>query len=252
MMTKCPLCDKHFLEWKIRKEFLICSNCRTIVKKEVPKSSSEKNYSTQSVRSLNNDKKHYEKLKETLNKRDFTFVNYQKVFAFGGGFPKLESFIIDTSSIVVFDLSATEYEGNINKFSEVFDYIDELQFVSVDLLDSSISEYIFSNITPDGTYLFTFVHFLEHLSFEDILEVLKCCSYYNNYGNIDVLIYGPNVDMAKDENWYHLKDVNHITFVRSDTFVNILRQYGFENILTTQYSDDLLVYAREFLNSTNL
>jgi hypothetical protein len=184
---------------------------------------------------LNNDRGHYRALFVNLRYRIKELMNteYDMCYAFGGGLPKLEVGL-KIKKIQVIDGIANIYQKHLKQFRQLYKFPGEIEFVQLIFNAQTISRF---TTNPQDKVLFTFTHFLEHLSLEEHLNVLK-----NLPKNTDILIYGPNVERAQSLDWVHFRGRDHNTFIPFTRFKKLIEEFGYKMIHSITYSDDLFLY----------
>lgn len=184
---------------------------------------------------LTNDKKHYDKFYNYLNTiyPNFKELFFDTIYSFGGGMPKFESYL-KPEKIVVFDGNTEVYIQTQKHFKQLYNYKNTLEFIQCIITKNLIKNI---DISSDKRPLFTFVHFLEHLSLVDHLDIL--C---NLPKNVEVIIYNPNVEVAVNKNWWHFKPIDHNSFIPLSKLKKILIQLDYKIIKSTSYIDDLFIY----------
>lgn len=180
-------------------------------------------YRDDAVTILNRDMGHYQALESALEKHcPQIFGRYHTVVAIGGGHPKLERFFSKRSIVVVDPL--WENYASLHK-----------EFVKRYPTTCSVSYQ--APPAPEKAPLTTFVHILEHLTPVQIGEALV---------NVpkDIVIYGPNVDHAKHQHWWHFRPEDHNTFYTFDGMRELLESHGFVIQCGLAYSDDYFFWAQ--------
>ena len=170
--------------------------------KETPVSSTNEeindSYRDRAISILRADQRHYhrhaEKFKSAREKTGMLNCN-----AWAGGHPKLET-VAGFRAVNVIDYNAMMYQATSDVFIDLYGSPDILTFERSEITAQRVSLANRHNVAN------TFVHFLEHLTPKFGESLIDSCN-----GN-PVLIYGPNVDKAVDENWFHFRPSDHNTF----------------------------------------
>lgn len=211
------------------------------------------------IRELTSDLGFYRNQKNTL---DIPFQNlnlnhFDKVIAFGGGYPKLETALNLSDNIIVYDFLADVYEKHQEKFFNIFrDFIAQrpnykLEYRKEFVDSKNIAEFVikeYQEIEKENKkILITFVHIFEHLFYKDFISTLK--SLIKNIPeeirkNIYILIYQPNVETALNQNWFHFRPIEHVLFVPLKTYVIILSLLGIDVYSYMTIANDLYIVGR--------
>jgi len=186
----------------------------------------KEHYADGAERILQNDQRHYRKLTELLNKRiDAAGISRTSCVAIGGGHPKLEV-TAGFERIVVLDALANEY-GEKHELFEKYYGAANVEYMQ------AVSD--FQNIKINGTV--TLVHFLEHLTADAGTELIE------QVATNPLIIYGPNIQSARNEDWFHFRPADHNTFWTAEALEAQLRDVGYDRVDVTPYSDDYLIIA---------
>ncbi|MBW1784915.1 MAG: hypothetical protein JRL30_29755 [Deltaproteobacteria bacterium] len=196
----------------------------------------KESYRERAIAILNSDKTHYENLycnPFIVEKFRIPLLNRDWILSIGGGHPKLESYL-KPDRIDIYDLFPEVYLETLDDFRQVYDYYGTIQYHRV-----KMDACLLPNASLDSQNgLITFVHFLEHLNYEQAMQILK-----NLPPNTDVVIYGPNSEkkpMSPD--WIHMRPKDHLTLIPLKSLREILSAMKYEIRYETPYSDDLLVF----------
>lgn len=188
----------------------------------------QESYRNRAENILRMDRRHYEKHAPLIRQQiDAAGVSLKSCVAWAGGHPKLEA-KAGFQSITVVDAVAQMYEESDELLQELYGPV----YVT----------YIQSAITPDLVrrtmcYCHTFIHFIEHLTHETACEMLIACQ------RVPVIIYGPNIAKAKDQNWFHFRPADHNTFWTGGALVDFLKKIGYETVSLTEIDEDYLIIA---------
>lgn len=238
--STCPSCDTGLREFMINGDYFVCPFCETLFRKSEESIRPEEacikeSYRERAITILNSDKTHYEGLycnPFIVEKFRIPLLNRDWILSIGGGHPKLESYL-RPKRIEVCDLFPEVYLETIDDFRQIYNYGGLIQYhrVSVDGA--------FLPAVPDyGHGLITFVHFLEHLDYDQTIQVLR-----NLPPHMDAVIYGPNSEkkpMSRD--WIHMRPQDHLTLIPLKRMREILSAMGYTIRYDTMYSDDMLIF----------
>lgn len=183
---------------------------------------------------LSADKRHYEKHSPFIRKKiDQSEIKTDRCFAWAGGHPKLEA-KAGFEHIEVFDAIADMYEDCDASFQKTYGPANVV--------------YNKDEITPElvgavqlipGSVCNSFVHFIEHLTAEAGADLLSAVGKSGN----PILIYGPNIEKAKDENWFHFRPKDHNTFWKAEALVDFLAGMGYKKVRSWEIDEDYLILA---------
>lgn len=237
----CPSCGSQLRESLINDNYMACPSCETFFRKQAETVSPEEegvkeSYRERAISILYSDKKHYEQFYSNpfiVEKFRIPLMNRDLILAVGGGHPKLESYL-NPKTIEICDLFPDVYLEALEQFRSVYSYDGEIRYHRVKI-DESYSPPV---IRDGGSFLITFVHFLEHLDYQSVSKVMG-----NLPGNTDVAIYGPNPEKKPiDHDWIHFRPADHLTLIPLKRFRDLLSDMGYVINYYTAYSDDLLIY----------
>ena len=189
-------------------------------------------YNNDALAILNSDLGHYREFKEFLASRLPRILGYYRsVVAIGGGSPKFEAEILGAKNILVFDGFADTYESFDEDFRKIFEIDPDthIRYFARDLSEP---------ISPSVPGCVTFVHFLEHCSSWD-----SVCRWIAAQDE-DIVIYGPNIEAANDDSWFHFRPIDHNVFFTIDAISEIGRICGYQ-VESLAYSDDMLVWMKK-------
>lgn len=247
----CIICNNQLKEYQNRSEYVGCDTCHYVIKKEkvnnvdmnkqVYENITQQH--SQILNLLNSDKKHYDDMFSYFNNRKdcpLKDLSFDKTYAFGGGFPKLETYL-NTHDINVYDLCHTGYSSFIQDFRSIYKYDDKLDYNYFCLTDKDyFLNLLNSDIDKTSSDLLTFVHFLEHLDISLFIDTIKTLKKFKeDHKNKTFLIYQPCFNFGRDSNWCHWH-VEHVTLPTYEFIYEFLENEGFEVIFGSSYSDDML------------
>lgn len=183
---------------------------------------------------LKADKVHYEGLLRYVEKNMPELIGqYNNVFSPGGGSPKFEVTILKASEITVSDMIVYYYVKTYDEFKKLFAVGDKVNV-------RYVQNYFKEPFAAPQCDCVAFIHILEHSnSWEEVKQWI-------NMQETDIVIYGPNIEAAKDENWVHFYNnapVDHNVFFTVDAIVNEGRKAGYV-CRALSYSDDMLVWMK--------
>jgi hypothetical protein len=194
------------------------------------------------VKTFTINSKHYDTICNILNRDDsgYNLKSLEKLSqccCYGGGYPQFE-IKFPINKVTIYDLIADKYQKRFNVFSSIYNVEGkDVEFKKHDLLNG------IDKIEND--ILVTFIHVLEHLTFNDIKNILIDVRGKITDGS-KVLIYQPNPRKARDNNWFHFdKHLQHINFMTIKSFGLLLNEIGFDIEHEMEYSDDLLLIFKK-------
>jgi len=193
----------------------------------------EAHYESEAIRILESDFIHYSGLRKYLAGYLPELLScYKKAIAVGGGSPKLESLLLQTREIIIMDGFVDIYKLSDSQFRTIYHVGND---VNIEYLHNQL-DCPFKVPAADNSCV-TFIHFLEHcINWETV------CSWIENQEN-DIVIYGPNIVVATDDNWFHFSPVDHNVFFTTEAIAEVGKQCGY-SINSLSYSDDMLVWMR--------
>ena len=193
-------------------------------------------YDDYAIQGLKNDLVHYDGMMKgrEVELKEFRSSLYDRIYALGGGFPKLETYT-HVNSIVVFDGIDYVYRKHMDSFRKIYDYQSELLYSKAFI--ENVKIYNMLELDPSSNTLISFCHFLEHQSKAFHLELLEKLPR-----GIDVVIYGPNIEAARNERWTHFNWKYHHTFIPKQRMLEILKGYGYKIKTEFSYSDDMFIW----------
>ncbi|MDD3119167.1 MAG: hypothetical protein PHQ27_08320 [Victivallales bacterium] len=190
-------------------------------------------YDIDALNILHSDFLHYRGLKTHLNTvMPELMLHYSRAVAVGGGSPKFEFTILEAREIEVLDGFAATYSRYDRNFRDIY-HVDD--HIKISYLEQAL-DHPFTVPAADRTCV-TFIHFMEHAaSWETI------CAWIAAQEN-DLVIYGPNIAAAHDQNWFHFRPVDHNIFFQIPAIVAVGERNGY-HVTALPYSDDMLVWMR--------
>lgn len=190
-------------------------------------------YNEKLISGLYSDKIHYDQFIKYIKEyyKDIFKNNYDIFYCFGGGLPRFESYF-NMNKIISYDMNSNIYSKFEDKFREIYNYNKELEFTQ-----KIITPELFLSLKLNKKSILTFTHILEHFTLNDHLEILK-----NLPKNIEVIIYGPNIETAKDKDWIHFKPIDHNNFIPLTKLKQILESLNYTIHYDVSYEDDLFIH----------
>ncbi|MDQ1266604.1 MAG: hypothetical protein QG635_1756 [Bacteroidota bacterium] len=227
--------------FELNPDYYLCNRCKSVIRKEESPIDYnadwfDEKYIEGLVKILDSDRIHYDNMFNQKYFKPALEMKFDTVHSFGGGMPKLESYL-HCNKIAVYDINASKYEQYKDKFAEKFNVdTNKLQFN-----DCDVNPEFVSGIKTGSGDLFCFVHILEHVPQDYIMKLfdsLKLCP-------AGILIYQPNIQTAKDAEWCHFHK-EHITFARLKWFVKrIKKQLKQKVLIARRHSDDFLLLSKK-------
>ena len=187
----------------------------------------QEHYRKKVIKILRDDRYHYTCLRRKPSLQKLFEKEFYSVADIGGGHPKLST-LVNVSQITVFDQMAEMYEESLDVFLTLYPTEAEIKFENKKITHP--------NFSPNAEVA-VFCHILEHLEVKEIKRLLK---------NIEVnkiLVYGPNIDAAKNENWLHFRPKDHITFPTIEGMCELIKEAGYEITIAEAYQEDMIIYA---------
>jgi hypothetical protein len=238
----CLFCDAVMDEYQINPNYMRCPACNTLHAKSLPDLSMYKTgefrqfYEKVLVERTNGDVGHYNRL---VGQKEFTdalqHLSINTMYAFGGGFPKLESYF-SPNKIVVYDMMADLYITHMEMFRNLFQNAPN----DIEVKDEIITPALIESIDFSNNDAITFIHFLEHLTPKEIKSLLISIPK-----DIVIIIYQPEITTIRNSQWWHF-DPQHITLVGVDNFIQIIKQwFDIEIITNWKYSDDFMLIFKK-------
>ncbi|MBW1780219.1 MAG: hypothetical protein JRL30_05725 [Deltaproteobacteria bacterium] len=236
----CPSCQFGLREFLINTDYLACPHCETLFRKREesidPREACVKeSYRERAIEILRLDKGHYEAFYSNpviVEKFRIPLLYKDYVLAMGGGHPKLESYL-KPKHIEICDYFPDVYLETLDYFRELYDYHGHIGYQRIEI-DGS---YSFPDLPSPANSLITFVHFLEHLSYEPTVRLLKILP-----SNTDVCIYGPNSEIKPmGKNWFHFSP-QHLTLIPLKRLKEILLDMGYLIKYDTAFGQDMLIF----------
>jgi len=234
----CPHCNSK-LENSVNEDYIRCNNCFSHFKKEEAYIEPDDiiikdHYIDDLLNILESDKNHFDKF-FNFNRTSRVKLIYslkERIISFGGGFPKLESYL-KPKLIKVYDLFPKLYSSNIEQFRNIFDFNNKITFNKLKLDENSIND-----VKIEEKDLITFVHILEHFHYDQIVNIFK-----NLPKNIIVIIYSPNSGRqpTMDKNWLHFVGRDHITLLTLNSMVELIERLGYNVVINYTYDCDMFI-----------
>ncbi len=178
-----------------------------------------------------NDRPHYDRLAAFLRRACPELFGLDSVVAFGGGLPKLESYLACRRIDVVDSLAHTWRRGEA-AFERHYPFHPAIKWYPF--------EFDPDYIRAGGGNLATFVHVLEHLPAAFAADCLAAaCRTFPL-----VMVYGPCIEAARDAAWVHAGIPDHCTYHTLAAMERAIVEAGGTLAISAAWSDDLLVVAR--------
>lgn len=224
-----------------------CTKCHTVYNSSFefpPFQKYETLNSEQCKRMLQADLKHYNRLlAEHFKTKAFFTASYDEVHAFGGGFPKLESFFTH-DTLHVYDGCADGYCEIIDIFKPMYNYnkpIDYIKYVFDDTND--FLAFMHKSVDKTSRDMITFVNFLEHLHPALLVKTLEALRAFNKtVENKTYLIHVPWTDLSRKSSWVHWHE-EHFIYIPLTTYTDYLSRLGFNIIWSVKnYDDSIIVF----------
>jgi hypothetical protein len=187
----------------------------------------EAHYRENALKILKDDRKHYTNLSRRF--AALLETEFYSVADIGGGHPKLAS-IMNVSEVTVYDQFPDIYEETHDEFLKLYPTKANIKYEKKKITHSQFS--------PNAEVAIC-SHVLEHLTIEQIRRL---------FANIEVnklLVYGPNVEKARNENWLHYKPGDHITFATIEGMSKMIEEAGFNVKLATPHNEDYMLFAEK-------
>src|ERR1035437_4533943 len=129
-------------------------------------------YDDYAIQGLKNDLVHYDGMMKgrEVELKEFRSSLYDRIYALGGGFPKLETYT-HVKSIVVFDGIDYVYRKHMDSIRKIYDYQSELLY-SKAFIDN-VKIYNMRELDSSRNTLISFCHFLEQIGRAFHLELLE-------------------------------------------------------------------------------
>jgi DNA-directed RNA polymerase subunit RPC12/RpoP len=238
-LTVCPSCHTQLRESLINDDYIICPSCEILFRKETtcisPTAPSlGNNYRNRAMEILCTDRRHYEAFYSNpiiVEKFRIPLLYRDYVLAIGGGHPKLESYL-RPKKIEVCDFFPEVYLELLDDFKVLYTYDGEILYRK-QKVDATFS---FPELSAPEKSLITFVHFLEHMSYDVIIKLLKALP-----ANTDVVIYGPNAEAKPmTKQWFHFSQ-QHLTLIPLKRFRQIILDMGYRIKYETPFALDMLI-----------
>jgi len=185
-------------------------------------------YKNDCIRILECDKYHYECLARKLDLTPAFAPEYHSVADIAGGHPKLATKLDVCGDIVVYDQYASMYKKLHPEFERRYPTKAKVSYEK-----KSITH---PNFSPNAE-LAICCHILEHLTLDQIRRLLS------NLETDKIIVYGPNIARANNENWFHFKPSDHRTFATVEAMSRLVSEAGFIVLQATQYQEDYLIFG---------
>ena len=196
----------------------------------------QESYRNRAEQILRADKNHYERHVPLIRKKiTEAGIPFDYCVAWAGGHPKLEA-KAGFKIISVIDAIADMYAQSDNLFQELYGPVYVCYTKSE--INPQIVKLAVAN-GPKGNEANTFVHFLEHLTRLEAIELLKACD------GTPIIIYGPNIESAQNDGWFHFRPADHNTFWTGDAFARLLGTLGYGNVSICNIDEDYLIIATQ-------
>ncbi len=184
-------------------------------------------YKERAIKILDLDQRHYRK-----HQGDFRTavaghgIDLSDCDSWGGGHPKLEA-TIGFAHITVHDYCADMYEQTHPEFAIRYPEC------AVEYLHGDFDIYV-----ANETYAVNvFAHFLEHQTPQEARALLTFCN-----GN-SIIIYGPNIAMARNDDWIHYRPDDHNTFWTGSALAGFLKSIGYKHVTVNYIDEDYFIVA---------
>ncbi len=187
----------------------------------------EAHYEADALNILRSDVGHYAGLKACVLDGSPLDKPCGTVADIAGGHPKLAS-CLDCASVTVYDRQAYDYERHHAEFLEIYCDTAGVDYVKADITDADFA--------PSAD-LAIFCHILEHLTLQQGGELIK------RVDAPSILIYGPNIATAQDEDWFHYAPKDHRTFYTIEAMAKVLWYAGYSVTYGVEYHQDYLLYG---------
>jgi hypothetical protein len=176
---------------------------------------------------LDNDHKHYQKIKRIPQLKALWSKPFSTVVDIGGGHPKLAS-LLNVESIQVYDAQAEDYAKTASYFASLYK-CSNVSYVQSDILEE-----------PEWNGdLAICSHILEHLTPRQIRLV------FSRLQGRSLIVYGPDIERCTGESWIHggKRVPDHITFMTIEAMKRTMQEHGFISRIAGKFADDYLIFA---------
>jgi len=187
----------------------------------------EDHYERDALRILEADQAHYAGLRRELIAGSIMDRHYTTVADVAGGHPKLAS-CLDCDEVTVYDRQAETYRKTHAQFLELYPDSAPVGYVEADITSEDFAPYV---------DLAVYCHVLEHLTIEQMATLIK------RVDSEHLLIYGPNVDAATSDGWFHYAPKDHITFLDMEAMMRVVWYGGYRIEFGTAYHEDYIMYG---------
>jgi hypothetical protein len=238
LIDKCPFCDSTSMGSSLHPKYIKCSNCLLHVVSDKVDFDYNTYYNINDeeyfTRYLDSDRTHYNGFISQVG--DMPGRIFNRIWSFGGGFPKLETYL-NYNKLMVFDMIADKYELYENKFNSMYQCTQG----KIKWHNATVSPEFVVNSSIGYGDLISFVHFLEHFDVSTVIEFIDAaCSH-----SAALMIYQPEITAAGSESWVHFLPEQHVTLISVHVVARLIESKGFNVIHKIKYSDDFFIYAEK-------
>ncbi len=172
---------------------------------------------------LTQDQHHYVNVRRRLEESDPDLLAGRPVsYAIGGGHPKFEA-MFTTGTITVLDQFADSYKALHEAFAARYPLRCPVEY-RADRLNPA------TTFIPEGATT-TFIHFLEHQTPEEIDAWFRAASR-------EVIVYGPSIEAARSEDWFHYAPKDHISFLTLEAMKDAMERAGYVVVCSFYHDED--------------
>ena len=193
----------------------------------------EADYRARGRQILEADRPSYDRLAPCLHREAPMLWGWPEVWAFGGGLPKLESYMA-AGRIVVVDALADAWRASERDFDDLYPWHPEVVWRNGRFTAASVA----ACGRPQA--MATFVHVLEHLP---PAEGAACVAAALRAFGL-VFVYGPCIEACHGERWIHAPIQDHITYHTLKAMAKVFTDAGAQILLAARVADDLAVVGR--------
>jgi hypothetical protein len=194
-----------------------------------PKSVAAKDhYTNNAIKILDDDKYHYKCLARKLKDTPIFAQEFHSVADIAGGHPKLASCLKLSGEVTVYDQYAAMYKKLHKEFLKRYPMDAPVTYEKKAITNSQF--------TPNAE-LAICSHILEHLSLKQTRKLL---------GNLEtdkVIVYGPNIGVAKNLKWLHFQPSDHRTFCTIEAMCRLVAEAGFTVKFAAPYQEDYIIFG---------
>jgi len=184
-------------------------------------------YKDNALKILKADRNHYTNMKKAFS--ELCDTEFYSAADIGGGHPKLAS-VMNVSEVTVYDAMSSVYKKTHKDFLELYPTDAKIEYKKAQITHG--------NFSPNAE-VGIMCHVLEHLTVEQIARLLE------NIEVNKVLIYGPNIDRARNERWIHYRPSDHITFCTLEAMSKLVKDAGYTIKIAEHHRDDYLIFAEK-------